>query len=218
MTQPLVMFCQAWPRCTQAAACFTRIQEYLQLEQASLLPITSSFEYPDGSVTMETLESPTAPTGSVISLEHADISWSPGSEPVLRDISLIIRPGFTAIIGPVASGKSTLLSAMLGDAIFEGGSISPRLSAVAFCSQTPWIMDDTIRHNITGDLGIDQKRYDFCLHSCGLQEDLDRMLLGDQTLAGSNGASLSGGQRQRVICALPFADLCSSKSLYKRLN
>lgn len=144
MTQPLVMFCQAWPQCTQAAACFTRIQEFLQLEQASLLPITSSFECPDGSVTMETLESPTAPTGSVISLEHADISWSPGSELALRDISLIIRPGFTAIIGPVASGKSTLLSAMLGDAILKGGSISPRLSAVAFCSQTPWIHG---RHN-----------------------------------------------------------------------
>lgn len=210
MTQPLVMFCQAWPECSQAAACFGRIQDYLQKDQVlTASTSTSSFELPSEFVALGNLESQVRRKDPLITFQHAAISWSLDSEPVLRDLSITVYPGFTAVIGQVAAGKSTILSGMLGETIVKRGSIIPsRLSSVAFCPQSPWIMDDTIRRNITGDLDFDQKRYEFCLYSCGLQDDLRRIPQGDMMKAGSSGASLSGGQRQRVVCtSLPFARL-----------
>lgn len=55
-------------------------------------------------------------------------------------------------------------------------------------------MDNTIQRNITGGLALDQKWYDFSVSSCCLQEDVDGLPRGDQTVAGSNGMALSGGQ------------------------
>ncbi|KAM4064462.1 ABC transporter transmembrane domain-containing protein [Hirsutella rhossiliensis] len=62
-------------------------------------------------------------------------------------------------------------------------------------------MDQTIRHNIVGNLAFDEKWYDFSVSVCCLQDDLERFPEGDRKKAGSNGASLSGGQRQRVALA-----------------
>jgi ABC-type bacteriocin/lantibiotic exporter with double-glycine peptidase domain len=133
----------------------------------------------------------------------ADISWlSDAPEPVLLNLNLNVKSGFTAIVGPVGSGKSTLLETLIGETIITRGRVVSNISKVAFCSQSPWITDDTIRHNIVGtaNLEFDPKWYEFSVASCGLQQDLAGLPAGDQTVAGSNGLALSGGQRQRVVC------------------
>jgi ABC-type multidrug transport system fused ATPase/permease subunit len=142
---------------------------------------------------------------ALMCFEGADISWSPDApEPTLCSIDITIRPGFTGIVGPVASGKSTVLASIVGETILNRGVLTPIPSRVAFCSQTPWIMDNTVQHNITGGLALDQKWYDFSVSSCCLQEDVDGLPRGDQTVAGSNGMSLSGGQRQRLVSSPVF--------------
>lgn len=205
MTHPVVVFCQVLPSCAQAAACFGRIDEYCQKGAVSSQPPPSASSEPceSESVILRHLKTTQIPlTDHTIRFENADIAWSTdSSKSVLRDLSVSIRPGFTAIIGPVASGKSTLLSAIVGETVVRKGSVVSNLPGVAFCSQTPWIMDETIRYNITGSPEFDEKWYEFCLSSCGLKDDLRRMPLGDQTRAGSEGSSLSGGQRQRVALA-----------------
>lgn len=200
---PLNFFCQGLPQFAQAAACFGRIEAYCLKKPVSPennLPASSTVDLSDGSLAMGRLRSQPNSGDGLVSFKHADISWSPeSSELALRDLTLIIQPGLTAIVGPVASGKSTLLQSILRETAVIRGSITTQMSGVAFCSQTPWIMDDTIQRNITGDAAFDQKWYDFSISSCGLQGDLERMPRGGQTIAGSNGASLSGGQRQRVV-------------------
>lgn len=207
VTIPLLIFCQALPSITQAAACFQRIEEYfLKASASSEVPSPSGPSWveadDDGTVPLRQLQAAPATVAgpALISFDSADISWSPGSEAILRDLNLVIRPGLTAIIGQVGSGKSTLLASIIGEtALLRGSSTPSSLSGVAFCSQTPWVMNDTIRYNIVGGMEFDQKWYDFSVSASGLRADLDVMPARDQTRAGTNGASLSGGQRQRVV-------------------
>lgn len=221
VTNSLLLFCQALPSSLQATGCFGRIQDFIS-KRPSFFRANPSSEPPDDlsyeSTMLQSVHVQHGPEEPLISLRSASVAYSAGSEAVLKGLELVIKPGFTAILGPVASGKSALLLALLGEMTVQSGSITPtRLSGAAYCSQIPWSMDDTIRRNITGfkdDRAVDQKWYDFSLWSCGLQEDLARLPHGDQTIAGSNGSSLSGGQRQRMVCAPAFCPnpvQCSSR-------
>ncbi|CCC10044.1 hypothetical protein SMACR_02623 [Sordaria macrospora] len=215
LTGPLLIFCQAFPAAMQAVACFGRIETYLTkqgLKQSdnnlSSAAGASSFESGTELRSVRPLASDTTATTPGItpaSFISADVSWSAdATESVLQDVNLAIKPGFTAIIGPVGSGKSTLLESLVGETTVKRGSVATNFSRAAYCPQAAWLMNDTIRRNITGgieDYEIDQKWYDSCILLCGLQRDLESMIAGDQTIAGTNGSSLSGGQRQRVSLA-----------------
>ncbi|KAM7205481.1 P-loop containing nucleoside triphosphate hydrolase protein [Naviculisporaceae sp. PSN 640] len=204
VTNPLLFLCQALPSITQGAACFGRVEAYLLKKSTSSSPPTppvSTSESLDGGMRLRDLPSSTS-TDALVRFEDADISWSANSsESVLRNLNLTLQPGLTAIVGAVASGKSTLLATLVGETTVRRGSVYSDVSRVAYCPQTPWIMDDTIRANITGGLPFDQKWYDFSISACGLEDDLKSLPRGDYSKAGSNGASLSGGQRQRVSLA-----------------
>ena len=203
VTTPLNVFCQALPSFFQVISCFSRIELYCLKTPSHVLaslstpsPMESSID----STQLKNLQSSSMSNRSLVSFEKVDISWSPNaSQLVLHNLTLDIRQGFTAVIGPIASGKSTLLESIIGETTLQSGSMSTPLSGVAYCSQTPWISNNTIRQNITGDLGFDKKWYEYSLSCCNLQEDLDKIPEGDQSDAGSNGMSLSGGQRQRVV-------------------
>lgn len=208
VTMPLILFSSALSSFTQGVACFERVEQYLVKQPASASPgplPSPDLPSPDGATPLGQPQPPpkTGSKGSIVSFQDAVISWSAEpSEPVLQDLTLTIPLGLTAIVGPVASGKSTLLASILGETKMSRGSMTTHApSGIAFSGQTPWIMNDTIRHNITGGVDIDEKWYDFSVLSSGLQGDLDGMPAGDFTMAGSNGTALSGGQRQRVALA-----------------
>jgi ABC-type bacteriocin/lantibiotic exporter with double-glycine peptidase domain len=136
----------------------------------------------------------------VLELHDASFSWSDDSEPVLRDFNISLRKGIiTAIIGSVGSGKSTFLESIMGETVLQKGSISPFNSTVAYCPQTPWIMNDTIRTNITGPESYDEKWYNFVIWACSLETDLQSIPGGDLSIAGTSGITLSGGQKQRIV-------------------
>jgi ABC-type bacteriocin/lantibiotic exporter with double-glycine peptidase domain len=118
---------------------------------------------------------------------------------VLRDLNLTIRKGITMIIGPVGSGKSALIESILGQTSLKKGSTTGPLSRVGYCSQTPWVLNNTIQQNITGGSAFDQKWYDFTILACSLKEDIQNIPGGDMCRSGSKGVSLSGGQKQRVV-------------------
>ncbi|KYK55562.1 hypothetical protein DCS_07525 [Drechmeria coniospora] len=199
-TDPLIQLCQVIPTCMQGIACFGNIEEYFLREQMEATP-PSYADHARDDVEMKTHPPPSSGE-TLFSLVDAEIAWpQEDAKSILHSVNLNIVPGFTSITGPVASGKSTLLATMLGETTLRRGTMSARLAGVAYCSQTPWITDETIRRNITGDLGFDEKWYNFTIDLCCLQNDLKRLPSGDQTTCGSNGASLSGGQRQRVALA-----------------
>jgi ABC-type transport system involved in cytochrome bd biosynthesis fused ATPase/permease subunit len=118
---------------------------------------------------------------------------------VFKDLTLEIGKGITMITGPIGSGKSALIKSILGEMAVRKGSVYSPFKNVAYCPQIPWIVDDTIRHNITGGKEFDAAWYDFAVSTCGLNDDFQYLPAGDMHVAGSGGASLSGGQKQRVV-------------------
>jgi len=121
-------------------------------------------------------------------------------ELILRNINFSIRrETITAIIGPVGSGKSTLLKAILGEAPITQGTVQIASDDFALCEQTPWLVNGTIQRSILGTSVFNQEWYNIVIQACALEEDLEQLLRGDQTLVGSKGITLSGGQAQRIV-------------------
>ncbi|XP_070559244.1 ATP-binding cassette sub-family C member 9-like isoform X2 [Ptychodera flava] len=132
-------------------------------------------------------------------------SWnSDGSSPTLSNINLNVLDGsFFIVIGLVGSGKSSLLSAILGEMTTVSGTvrINRERKRVAYVPQKAWLQNATLRDNIIFGQAFDQKRYDAVIEACALQPDINILPAGDMTEIGERGINLSGGQKQRVSVA-----------------
>uniref|UniRef100_A0A667XG66 ATP-binding cassette sub-family C member 5 n=1 Tax=Myripristis murdjan TaxID=586833 RepID=A0A667XG66_9TELE len=104
------------------------------------------------------------------------------------------------ICGSVGSGKSSLLSALLGQMTLLEGNVAVS-GGFAYVSQQAWILNDSLKENILFGKEYDQEKYDAVLEACCLVPDLLELPYGDMTEIGERGANLSGGQRQRVSLA-----------------
>ncbi|CAD5119335.1 DgyrCDS7955 [Dimorphilus gyrociliatus] len=122
--------------------------------------------------------------------------------PILHDINLEIpQSSFVAVIGAVASGKSSLLSAILGNMEKISGTVDI-MGKVAYVSQQAWIQNASIKSNITKfGKGFDQDLYDKVIEACALKLDFDMFPSGDLSNIGEKGINLSGGQKQRIALA-----------------
>lgn len=202
LTGPLLNFCQAMPALAQAVSCFDRIDEYLTVDPQSpnRSMSTDSIARPsDDGVELQQKPSGALPEGLLASFHAATISKSPDAEAVFDRLTLNVRRGVTMITGPVGCGKTTLLESILGASFVKTGSVVASLSRAAYCSQVPWIQNQTIRQNIVGPNGFDEKWFKYTCWACGLENDLQTISDGDSHMAGSNGISLSGGQKQRIV-------------------
>uniref|UniRef100_A0A674BMM9 ATP binding cassette subfamily C member 2 n=1 Tax=Salmo trutta TaxID=8032 RepID=A0A674BMM9_SALTR len=116
-------------------------------------------------------------------------------------VSLEIKPGkLVAVVGVVGSGKSSLISAMLGEMHSAKGFINVQ-GSVAFVPQQAWIQNATLRDNILFGCPLEDSRFQATLEACALGPDLELLPGGDQTEIGEKGINLSGGQKQRVSLA-----------------
>ena len=129
---------------------------------------------------------------------------------ILHGINLKIRRGsLLAIVGHVGSGKSSLLSAILGDMERVDGSVNvERSERIGYVAQQPWIQNATLRDNILFGSKYDMYRYNQVLEMCALKPDISALPGGDRTEIGENGINLSGGQKQRIS----IARACYSKT------
>jgi ATP-binding cassette, subfamily C (CFTR/MRP), member 1 len=130
----------------------------------------------------------------------------------LHAINLTIPKGkLTVVMGAVGSGKSSLLSALLGEMEkWEGRvSLSESKSSIAYAAQQPFILNDSVRNNILFGLDIDEERYNDVLDACALRPDLLVLPSGDATEIGERGVNLSGGQKARVSLARAIYSKCT---------
>ncbi|XP_026185543.1 multidrug resistance-associated protein 5 isoform X6 [Mastacembelus armatus] len=128
-------------------------------------------------------------------------SIRPPLHKTLHRIDLCIRKGsLVGICGSVGSGKSSLLSALLGQMTLLEGHVAAS-GGFAYVSQQAWILNDSLKENILFGNEYNQKKYNTVLEACCLLQDLAELPYGDMTEIGERGANLSGGQRQRVSLA-----------------
>ncbi|KAF9237599.1 ABC protein [Melanogaster broomeanus] len=106
----------------------------------------------------------------------------------------------TAIVGPVGSGKSSLLQGLIGEMRKVSGHVSFG-GRVAYCPQTAWIQNTTLRNNIIFGQPFDEDKYWRVIEVACLLPDLQLLPDGDLTEIGEKGINLSGGQKQRVNIA-----------------
>ena len=140
-----------------------------------------------------------------ISLEEVKFSW--GSEFSIEVPHLSLPKGSLSILcGRVGSGKSSLLSGIVGDMHLDSGSISIG-GAIGYCPQQAWIQNKTIKQNILFGKEFDEVLYQKALFLSALVEDLALFANGDETEIGERGINLSGGQKQRIsIARMIYAD------------
>ncbi|KAK3912845.1 Canalicular multispecific organic anion transporter 2 [Frankliniella fusca] len=140
-------------------------------------------------------------TVAPIHVRDGTFAWGPGEEPVLRDVQLTVPKGaLVAVVGMVGAGKTSLLSAMLGEMEKLSGSVNT-VGSIAYVPQQAWIQNAKLRDNILFAKTYDPHLYTKVVDACALKADLAMLAAGDQTEIGEKGINLSGGQKQRVSLA-----------------
>ncbi|KAH0746498.1 hypothetical protein KY285_008155 [Solanum tuberosum] len=137
-----------------------------------------------------------------ICINCTDVFWEMNSlKPTLKDINLKIKYGEeVAVYGEVGSGKSTLMSLILGEVPYINGTVDV-YGKIAYVSQTAWIQTGTIQENILFGSNMEPQRYQQALERSSLVKDLGMLPFGELTEIGERGNNLSGGQKQRVQLA-----------------
>ncbi|XP_074964156.1 ATP-binding cassette sub-family C member 2 isoform X1 [Phalacrocorax aristotelis] len=139
--------------------------------------------------------------GSAVRFSEATFAWEQDGNAAIRDVTLDIPPGsLVAVVGAVGSGKSSLVSAMLGEMENIKGHINIQ-GSLAYVPQQAWIQNATLKDNILFGSELDEARYQQVIKACALLPDLELLPAGDQTEIGEKGINLSGGQKQRVSLA-----------------
>ncbi|XP_045882134.1 ATP-binding cassette sub-family C member 2 [Meles meles] len=136
-----------------------------------------------------------------VQFSEASFTWDQNSEATIRDVNLDIMPGqLVAVVGTVGSGKSSLMSAMLGEMENVHGHVTIK-GTIAYVPQQSWIQNGTIKDNILFGSEFNEKRYQQILEACALLQDLEVLPGGDLAEIGEKGINLSGGQKQRISLA-----------------
>ncbi|XP_041776322.1 multidrug resistance-associated protein 1 isoform X3 [Anopheles merus] len=137
---------------------------------------------------------------SPLLIENGVFSWG-GEETTLKNINVRVEKNqIVAVVGTVGSGKSSLLSAFLGEMDKISGRVNT-LGRIAYVSQQAWIQNATLKDNILFGKPMDQRRYARVIEACALKPDIEMLPGGDMTEIGEKGINLSGGQKQRVSLA-----------------
>ncbi|XP_042372716.1 multidrug resistance-associated protein 5-like, partial [Plectropomus leopardus] len=125
----------------------------------------------------------------------------PRLQSTLHCITLSVQQGkLVGVCGSVGSGKTSLISAILGQMTVLEGSVAVR-GRLAYVAQKAWILNATLRDNILFGQEYQEDRYQSVLSACCLRPDLSLLPNADLTEIGERGANLSGGQRQRISLA-----------------
>ena len=193
------------PALRESLSAWTQIQNSvfcLRIIKAGMEDLFSTFE-----------EKPTAGLSFEKEIAISNLSYAyPEGKRVLKEFDCMIRKGeYIGIRGSSGIGKSTLFNLLLGFLKPDGGEIridGVLLSAenrklwhrrIGYVPQGVFILDGTLAENVAlGCCDISKEKVKRILRQVRLDEWVDELPQGIDTLLGESGARLSGGQKQRV--------------------
>ncbi|KAE9594577.1 putative xenobiotic-transporting ATPase [Lupinus albus] len=183
---PLFMLPNIITQVVNANVSLKRLEELLLAEERILIP-----------------NPPLEPGLPAISIKNGYFSWDAKAESAtLSNINLDIPSGsLVAIVGSTGEGKTSLISAMLGELPPIADSTVVMRGTVAYVPQVSWIFNATVRNNILFGSAFDPIRYGRSMDVTELKHDLELLPGGDLTEIGERGVNISGGQKQRVSMA-----------------
>lgn len=136
-------------------------------------------------------------SSSKLDIDDADSSQEISK---IENINLTIEKGkLVLVVGEVGSGKSSLISSILGEMQRLSGSLRLR-GSLSYVPQAAFLRNATIRDNILFNFPMDEQKYKNSIYYSGLTTDLEQ-LNGDSTEVGARGVNLSGGQKTRICLA-----------------
>ncbi|XP_068279070.1 ATP-binding cassette sub-family C member 6 [Nyctibius grandis] len=136
-----------------------------------------------------------------ITIRNGTFCWSKETSPCLRRIDLTVPQGsLLAVVGQVGAGKSSLLSALLGELEKMDGCVTMK-GTTAYVPQQAWIQNASVEDNILFGKEMDEAWFNSVIDACGLQPDLESFPAGQKSEIGEKGINISGGQKQRVNLA-----------------
>jgi ATP-binding cassette subfamily C (CFTR/MRP) protein 1 len=187
---PLAMFSQVTSNIVEAIVSIDRLNKFFRTEELQS----------DARLISE--KPNLKPGDEVLSIRNGEFSWSRNSStPNLEDINVTLKKGqLLGVLGRVGSGKTSLLSAMIGDMHKSDGQVIIS-GNVAYAPQNPWILSASVRDNILFSHEYEEDFYNVVLDACALRHDLSLLPEGDLTEVGEKGITLSGGQRARIALA-----------------
>lgn len=135
-------------------------------------------------------------------IENGTFTWGePTEAPTLSNINLRISSGqLVAVVGTVGTGKSSLVSAFLGEMDKVSGRVNTK-GSIAYVPQQAWIQNTSLKDNILFGQSLNDRVYNKIIDACALRADFQMLPAGDDTEIGEKGINLSGGQKQRVSLA-----------------
>jgi len=151
-----------------------------------------------------------------IEMQHISVIY--GDKPALKNVSLTIQPGTkTAVIGPTAAGKSQLLHLLTGliqpnsgAILFDGININDYdketfQHQIGFVFQDSVIFNMSLRENIAFNEKVTDESFAKAIETSELNDFIDALPQGLDTIVSERGTSLSGGQKQRIMLARALA-------------
>ena len=150
-----------------------------------------------------------------LTLKNVSFAYDPSRGNVIDRIDLRLEKGQTlGIVGPPGSGKTTLMLLLMrlydvgtGNIRIDGTDIRQLKikvlrSLMSISPQEPFLFAGTIRENITfGDKAVTNEDLHRVTHLAALDDTIDELPHGFDTVVGEKGVILSGGQKQRVALA-----------------
>lgn len=192
---PLGRLIQTLPGIARPLACHDRIQTFLLLDN-----IVDSRQEPVPTDNSTDADTPNQGATVAARINNLDAKpFSDGQQIFQMAEATILKNKLTMVTGEVGSGKSTFLRLLLGEVPTVQGQIEIETATIAYCGQTPWLRNQSVRDNILGTNPMSDKWYETVTEACALKTDFDLWPLRDETSAGDAGTNLSGGQKQRVV-------------------
>eukprot|EP00606_Chrysophyceae_sp_TOSAG23-5_P001456 GSChrysophyteH2.ASY1.ANO1.1146.1 assembled CDS len=204
------------------------ITQYFQMK-TSLERLQVLFEMPEKKHKNESMISPATIHSGDVYIKKCTFTWDTngkhtsklGYRLVVSEAQILSRGKLMVVRGATGSGKSSFVSALLGDMYLQTDKPVSIDGSIGYTSQITWIQNDTVLSNILMGLPLVPAKLQRIIDACTLGPDLKEFPLGLNQPIGERGVGLSGGQKARVAlarCMYSDADIIILDDVFAALD